>query len=47
MAPVGELCKMIGFINDKLIIQDLEKSIKRKKEINKYLFKITEIINNY
>ena len=43
----NDKCKMIGIINDKLIVQDLEKSIKRKKEINKDLFKITEIINNY
>ena len=39
--------KMVGIINDKLIVQDLKLSIKRKKEINKDLFKITEIINNY
>ena len=38
---------MVGIINDKLIVQDLKQSIKRKKEINKDLFKITEIINNY
>tara|TARA_B100000945_G_scaffold127466_1_gene101542 strand:- start:68 stop:1045 length:978 start_codon:yes stop_codon:yes gene_type:complete len=39
--------KMIGIINDKVTFLDLEKSIKTKKEINKNLFKITEIINNY
>ena len=39
--------KMIGIINDKVTFLDLEKSIKTKKEIDKELFKITEIINNY
>ena len=39
--------KMVGIINDKLIVHDLKVCIKRKKEINKDLFKITEIINNY
>ena len=39
--------KMVGIINDKVTFLDLEKSIKTKKEINKNLFKITEIINNY
>ena len=39
--------KMIGIINDKITFLDLEKSIKTKKEIDKDLFKITEIINNY
>ena len=39
--------KMIGITNDKITFLDLEKSIKTKKEIDKDLFKITEIINNY
>lgn len=39
--------KMIGITNDKVTFLDLEKSIKTKKEIDKDLFKITEIINNY
>lgn len=39
--------KIIGIKNDKVIVLDLEKTIKGKKEIDKNLFKITEIINNY
>ena len=39
--------RMIGITNDKITFLDLEKSIKTKKEIDKDLFKITEIINNY
>ena len=39
--------KMVGIINDKLIVQDLKLSIKRKKEINKDLFKITSTYSRF